>query len=216
MKTIQTTVKKSETSSTLDLSEELKGIPKSQRESVLKDIGELLVERTLSALADQKSPVSGYGRFKALSQAYREKKKDETGSSDANLDLTGAMISALDYKVSGNKLTIGVFGEDAPKADGHNNLSGSSQLPTRRFLPEEGETYTREIEQLIRDELRYKKADIGGEVVLKGIEDVETSADLYELLSKVIGDYSKAKLRDAALSSSLKLILEEYDMLDLL
>ena len=206
----------SETSATIDLSEELQGTPKKQRQELLDAIGELLIERTLEALASQKSPVEGYGRFKALSQDYREKKKEETGSGDANLDFSGAMISALDYKVSGNEITIGVFGDDAPKADGHNNLSGASTLPLRRFLPGEGETYTRDIRKLIQDEVAFTKADKASSGLEALLEDVETKSELYAILEATLGEQSRGRLKELALGSSIRDLLYDNDLLDLL
>lgn len=216
MKTVKVTTTGSETSSTLDLSEELEGLSPEAKDKVLADIGELLIERTLDSLAMQKSPVRGYGRFKALSQAYREIKQEETGSTDANLDLTGDMISSLDYSADEDSITVGVFGSAAPKADGHNNLSGSSSLPTRRFLPGEGEKYSADIEKLILDEIRFAKAEDSSETVQDKLDDVDTTDELYAVLSSILGAGTRAKLRSAVLSSSLRDILEENDLLDLL
>jgi hypothetical protein len=215
MEVKKTTVNSNQISSTLDLSDELEGVKKSDREQILNDIGELLVERTLNYLADQKSPVNGYGKFKGLSKQYAEYKQEETGSSDANLDLTGSMVSSIDFKVEGNKVIIGVFGEDAGKADGHNNFSGSSKLPMRRFLPAEGETYATDIKDLISDSVRFAKADVASGLE-SALQDVETKADLYEALKESIGPFSQAKLREAALASNIRFLLEELDLLDLL
>jgi|JI10StandDraft_1071094.scaffolds.fasta_scaffold02886_16 hypothetical protein len=216
METKKTKATGSETSATIDLSEELKGTPKKQRQEILDAIGEILIERTLEALASQKSPVEGYGRFKALDQEYRKKKKEETGSGDANLDYSGSMISSLDFNVSGNEITIGVFGDDAPKADGHNNLSGASTLPLRRFLPAEGETYTRDIRKLIQEEIAFTKADKSASGLEALIGDVETKTELYALLEATLGEQSRGRLRELALGSAIRDILYDNDLLDLL
>lgn len=126
------------------------------------------------------------------------------------------MISALDFKVSGNEITIGVFGDDAPKADGHNNLSGASTLPLRRFLPGEGETYTRDIRKLIQDEVAFTKADNSSSGLEALIEDIETKAELYAALESVLGEQSRGKLKELALGSSIRDLLDDNDLLGLL
>lgn len=216
MEVKKTNVTSSEISSEIDFSKELKGLTDDEKETILSDIGELLVERTLTFLADQKSPVSGYGKFKPLSKDYAELKKEETGSTDANLDLTGSMVSSIDYRIEDDKIIIGVFGSDAGKADGHNNFSGESKLPLRRFLPDEGESYAREIQALIQDQIRFTRADSASAELDQKLDDVETKSDLYQLLEESIGPFSRAKLKEAALASNLRLLLEEYDLLDLL
>lgn len=151
-----------------------------------------------------------------MNQAYKQKKKEETGSGDANLDFTGSMISSLDFNVSGNEITIGVFGEDAPKADGHNNLSGASTLPLRRFIPGEGETYTRDIRKLIQDEIAFTKADNSTGSLSDLLEDVDNKAELYAVLETVLGEQSRGRLRELALGSAIRDVLDDNDLLDLL
>jgi len=215
METIRNKTTGSETSATIDLAEELSGVPKAIKAEILDSIGELLVERTLNALASERSPVEGHGTFKGLSQEYKKLKQSETGSGKANLDLTGSMINSIDFNVSGNKITIGVFGEDAPKADGHNNLSGASSLPTRRFIPEVGESYTSDIKQLILDEIRSKKAE-NADFSASDLNNIETKDELYALLSEVFGDESRSKVKEAVLGTAMRELLDEFDLLKLL
>lgn len=180
---------------------------------MLQEIGEAILERTLSSIAESKSPVSGYGNFKSLSKDYREFKQDEVGSRAPDLAFSGDMISSLDFKTDQDALVIGVFGLDAPKADGHNNLSGKSRLPTRRFIPDEGESYKSDITKLVDDIIRFYKAENQSEIA-DDLEGVETKSELYDVLEKYIGDYSRAKLKQTVLGSGLAAILEEYDLLD--
>lgn len=185
--------------------------------TLLNDIGEALVEQTLSYVADAKSPIDGLGKFKGLSKDYKKLKLEETGSGDANLDLTGSMISSIDYKVIGDKLEIGVYGQDAAKADGHNQFSNGtkSNLPLRRFLPAEGQEYTSQIKNIIDDTIRFYKAE-NLNVTEKKLSEIETKSELYDFLRLEIGDYSRAKLKQAVLNSELSAMLDDLDMLDLL
>lgn len=126
------------------------------------------------------------------------------------------MISSIDFVASGNQITIGVFGEDAGKADGHNNLSGASSLPLRRFLPGEGEVYTRDIRKLIQDEIAFTKADKASTSIADLLEDVETKAELYSALEAALGETSRYKLRELALGSEIRAVLEEEGLMSLL
>lgn len=216
MKVTGTKVSKSEIASIIDVSDELKGVPKADRDELKERIGEILVEQTLEFLADAKSPVQGGNYKSTLSKPYGNFKQDENGNRKANLDLTGDMISAIDFKVDGNKIKIGVFDPmEAPKADGHNNFSGESKLPRRQFLPEEGQKYKSEIAQLIRDTIADYKADI---VKDSDLSKVESKSDLYDFLSEYIGaDLTRRQLKEIALGSKkLTELLDDNDLLDLL
>lgn len=155
MLTRRNKVSSREVSSEIDLSEY--DIPKEIRDEVHEAVAEYLREQILISVADQVSPVTGRG-FKRLSKNYAKLKLDETGSTDANLDLTGSMLQSLDVTTTRRGLVIGVFGADAPKADGHNNFSGESRLPRRQFLPEEGQRFKPEIrdgvEEIITNAIR--------------------------------------------------------------
>lgn len=214
METTKTTVSKSKTASTLNLSEDIRGLDRSQKDELLSQIGELLVEQILSSVADSKSPVNG-NSFAPLSKDYATIKKAETGSSKPNLDLTGSMLQSLDFNVSGNNIEIGVFGEDAGKADGHNNFSGSSKLPTRQFLPDTGEEFDKSIMSLISDTVDQYKAD-NLQLDPKELETIESKAELYNYLSDVLGDLTMSELKDLVLSSEMAVTLEEFNLLDLL
>lgn len=49
------------------------------------------------------------------------------------------MLDAMTVKAANGKITVEISGKQGDKADGHNNHSGDSQLPLRRFIPKEGE-----------------------------------------------------------------------------
>lgn len=122
--------------------EPLKG---EKKDAALKDIQAFVLEQVLSDVGESRSPVQGYGRFPALSKEYKKEKSSEGGTPIANLELTGAMLSALEVKRKGNTLSLQITGREGDKADGHNNHSGDSSLPLRRFIPGNGETFTRDI-----------------------------------------------------------------------
>ncbi|NDF13428.1 MAG: hypothetical protein EB060_11530, partial [Proteobacteria bacterium] len=148
MKTVKAEATETKTASTIEFKDELKGLNKAQRQEVLDQIGELLVEQILEAVGGERSPVTG-NAFRPLSLEYAKRKKEEVGNTRANLDLFGDMLQAVDFKIRDEKIEIGVFGDQAPKADGHNNLSGRSKIPTRRFIPKEGQTFTPDIKALV-------------------------------------------------------------------
>lgn len=217
MKVSKVTATESQTTATLDLTEELTGLSRSQRKEVMDQIGELLVEQSLKSIASQMSPIDGHGRFAKLSPEYAKEKMAETGSKAANLDLSGTMIEETDFKVIGNtKLEIGVYGDAAPRADGHNNLSGDSNLPLRRFIPGRGEQYKSDIMQMIQDTVSYYKGD-NINISKNELKKVQDSSDLYALLSDLFGsELTKSELKNYALGSNIVSILSDEDLLNLL
>lgn len=157
------------------------------------------MEQILLSVAARKSPVTG-DSFDPLSKEYKAKKTGEGLAGVPNLELSGDMLDALDFRVTSDGIEIGVFGEDAPKADGHNNLSGKSLLPTRRFIPEEGESFTSSIE----DEVNRIISDAIGEENapdLDTLEEIESKTDLYDYLIPIFGLGSRTETKLAVLRS---------------
>lgn len=112
-----------------------RNIPREDLETVRKEIKEFVLEKVLSHIGDGVSPVTGEP-WDALSADYKKKKKKESSSTKANLELTGDMLDALDIRIKGNIFTLLVDdSSQAGKSDGHNNHSGKSDLPLRRFIP---------------------------------------------------------------------------------
>ena len=135
---------------------------KSDRRSAMQDIAEYVRDEILQYVGDGNSPVSGRGKFKALSKDYAEFKKTISSSTTPNMELYGDMLDDLEYRIEGNKIKIGWFGgEQAAKADGHNNFSGESDLPVRRSIPnaKDGETFKRDILQGIKQIAREALED---------------------------------------------------------
>lgn len=214
MKTLRAEATETKTASTLEFKEELKGLSKSEKSEVLDMIGELLVEQILDYVTSEKSPVTGRD-FKALSREYALRKKEEVGNTRANLDLEGDLLSAVDFKIKGESIELGVFGSQAPKADGHNNISGKSKLPTRRFIPDEGQTFAPEIRALVKETVESYIAD-NASLKTKDLKQIESKSDLYEYLKSELGDLPKARIKELVLQSELATQLDEFNLLDLL
>jgi hypothetical protein len=170
-------------------------IPRETRE----EVGEFLVEQILSKVASRKSPVTG-DSFDKLSDDYKKKKQAEGLSGVPNLESSGDMLDALDYRVTSRGIEIGVFGDDAPKADGHNNLSGNSQLPERRFIPAVGEGFMpsieREVERIIADAVAES-----AEPDVRALGSIESKTELYDYLMPIFGLTTRTETRLAVLRS---------------
>ena len=127
----------------LDIPDDLKA---RERKQLLEEIGEYIKIAMLDLIGDQRSPVTGQ-EWKQLSKNYAAKK----GSKEANMDLNGDMLDALDYKVVKDELYVGWFDSDqAVKAYGHTTgmkdhpwLEGVT--PKRKLIPNEKENFTAEI-----------------------------------------------------------------------
>ncbi len=123
------------------------------------------------------------------------------------------MLDSLDFRVTKKGLEIGIYGERAGAADGHNNLSGESDLPLRQFLPGEGESFTPAIETEINRILMDAIASDKG----VDLEGIETSSELYDMVGELIDSTSRAEIRNSILRNpALFNALSEAGLLDLL
>jgi hypothetical protein len=119
---------------------------KKDRAQALADIAEYVRDEILQYVGEGKSPVSGGAWKRGLSPEYKKVKEELSGVSFANMELHGDMLDALEARVVGNKIRVGWFGgPEAAKADGHNNFSGESTLPTRQSIPKPDESFKRPI-----------------------------------------------------------------------
>lgn len=122
-----------------------------RRAQAKEDIADFVLTEVLSACAEGRSPVSGGQWKRSLSKEYREKKLQTSGVGYANMELTGDMLDALEVaQRRGNKLSLQIDGAEGDKADGHNNFTGRSELPTRQFIPTRGQQFKRDIIEGIR------------------------------------------------------------------
>jgi len=215
MKVISKTINSTETSVEIDLFEGM-ALTRRQKDEIIDQVGNFLVDQTLVHMNEKKSPVQGEGSFKALSKDYKKKKLEEVGSGEANLEFDGIMKDEISFIPTKNGIEIGVFGERAGAADGHNNLSGKSQLPTRRFLPDEGQNYKRPIQQ----EVSRIIADVVAEttpIKKSNFRGIETKAELYDNLKNIFGDMTRSELRLSVFrNEKLTNILQELNLIDLL
>jgi hypothetical protein len=215
MKVVGKTISESETSVDIDLFEGRK-LPKAAKDRIKEEVGQYLVEQTLASMGEKKSPVQGAPNFPSLSLKYKKRKKEEVGSTEANLEFDGTMKDEIAFEGNKDGISIGVYGERAGAADGHNNLSGKSKLPLRQFLPDEGESYksniTKEVDRIIADivaeEQTIKESDF---------EDIETKKELYDKLGEVFGPMNRTELRLSVFrNEDLTDILSNLNLIDLL
>lgn len=210
MKILKTKASSKELSTTIDLSNELAGLSKSDRSRAIEEIGEFLVEQTLVNAQESESLVKGEKIPALTSKQYKLKKRAEVGNAKANMELTGEMLDSVDFKASGSTITIGVYGDAALRADGHNNFSGKSSLPKRRIFPDEGQEYKSVIQkEIVRIASDYKSE----KVKAKAFEDISTKSELYDQLGKQLGLSSKSEIKLAVLrNQSLLALLEELEL----
>jgi hypothetical protein len=156
---------------------DLDGIPKEQQSEVKDAVGEYLLNSILDTVAGGQSPVAGAKPFKKLSKKYAEREKD--GDTNPNLYLLGDMLGSLDYKYTSKGLAIGIMDDSQrPKADGHNNFSGDSKLPQRRFIPGESQTFKSEIIDGVNDIVSQYKTDAEAEAQVKAdLEDLQATQE---------------------------------------
>jgi hypothetical protein len=139
---------------TLDLSQ----IPDNRQDQAKQDVGEFIRDEIFRFVSSGNSPVAGRGAFQRLSKEYADNEKG--GNRTANLELEGDMLDSLEFELTSRGIEIGIFdsGEQG-KADGHNNFSGDSKLPTRRFIPDDNETFKSQIMSGVRQILNQYRED---------------------------------------------------------
>ena len=173
MITISATASETETFSSIDLElpDELASLV-----SLKEEVAEFVLEQVLLSVGGAESPVEGES-FPSLSEDYTEKKIGEGGTPVPNLELEGDMLSALDYRITDVGFDIGFFGtSEAWKADGHLNFSGLSQIPTRRFLPGEGQSFDAPIVATVEDIINNFRTNFVPEDAPDGIDSEEFTA----------------------------------------
>ena len=191
-------------------------IPEAAKNRIKNDVGDFLVEQLIKSAGQSKSPVSGESWKATLSPEYAKKKKSEGLGTKANLDFEGNLLDSLTFDTTPDGIELGWFGDQAGKADGHNNLSGDSSLPQRRLLPDVGQEFTPsiqgEIEKIVAD-------GIAGSMVFKSedFEAVETRADLYDALDEYFPGLSRSEIGSViARTPDLADLLDGLGLLDLL
>jgi len=184
----------------IDLFENLE-LTAAQKAEASRDVGEYLVSQINQYLNGANTPVSGGSYKSGLSSEYRAFKRDQGGSSVADLELTGTMRDSLTYRVTPTGVQVGVFGNNrnSLKADGHNNYSGRSTLPRRQFLPDRGQNFKAQITRGVESILAAKKVQ-GGPVALSGLSQVQTRAEFNDWISTQFPNISRTQVSRALLS----------------
>ncbi len=136
----------------LDLDEYgLKEVPDQEKSSAKAEVAEYLLEQTLRQVASGSSPVAGEGRFRILNPEYARKEKGGRRTSDLELegDLKDSLISTPSV---GSFIKYGHEGDQVPKSDGHNQISGKAKAwarqsghPKRRYIPDDGQKFDNSI-----------------------------------------------------------------------
>lgn len=195
---------------------DLTAVPKAQQAQLKNDIGQFLVEQILLTVGSAKSPVIGED-WPQLSKDYKIKKKQEGLPAKANLEESGAMLNALDYKNTRNGIEIGIFGKEAWKADGHLKFSGEkNNIPQRRFIPAEGQSFKKEIESEIENMIADARVE-SEDFSKSDLKQIETKSELYTYLEDKFPDMSDSEIRFAVLRNpDLIKLLDDLDLLDLL
>ena len=80
-------------------------------------------------------------KWAPLSDSYKKIKASMNKGKLANLKLKGDLRESVDTRVSGNTITIGIFGDKTQKKKGYNHAVGDT-LPKRQWIPESEETAT--------------------------------------------------------------------------
>ena len=132
-------------------------VPQSRREEAQREVIDFLLDAILEDTSNQVSAVSGR-RWKGLSQNYKAYKASVSSSNVANLELTGAMLDALEGVIKGSgKIEVGIFDSNqAPKAFNHN--TGDTMPVKRQFIPGPRQAFRPGIMEEIEDIL-YEYAE---------------------------------------------------------
>lgn len=195
---------------------DLKGLTTEVKTQIKNEVGEFIVEQILKSVSSQQSPVVGEN-WPKLDPEYKKKKLKELGSGKADLEGSGDMLDALTFKPTKEGVEIGFFNSEAWKADGHLKFSGAeNDIPKRRFLPAEGQTFKsdirEEVDRIITDAVSENES-----FLMSDLREIETPEELFDYLKEKIGDLSRADLRLAVLrNNDLLRKLRNLDLLDLL
>ena len=173
------------------------------------------MEQILLQVAKERSPITGEA-FEPLSPKYKKEKVADGERGVPDLQRSGDMLDSLDYRLTSDGIEIGVYGDAAARADGHNNLSGGSLLPLRQFLPNVGDSFMPSIEKEIEKIVADSIAD-SGEIPVDALGGIESSSDLYDVLGSFLQLESRSAIRSVVLgNANLYNTLSELDLLDYL
>jgi len=139
--------------------ESKRGTSKTKRGQINKEVCDFVLDKVRSSAAASRSPV-GRGKWKSsLSKDYAER----VGKTKANLKEEGDLMGSLrcNRVKDSDSVTLTILQGQNSKADGHNNMSGRSQLPSRQFIPnrDNKQSFTKDIKDGIKDIIRKHKGE---------------------------------------------------------
>ena len=167
----------------------VEGIPKDKIKQATKEAADVLLNEIIRYIDGGNSPVQGEKKFKRLEPDYA--KREKGGVQLPNLQLEGDLLEALKARPKPNGvIEVGVKGDQAPKADGHNQLSQEAKqwaaktgFPKRRFIPDETQTFKRSIMAKINSVLDDYRVE---EKEPETIEDFLDVTDYFATTSKQV------------------------------
>lgn len=205
-KVTKTNLTHSRISSEIDLLSDV-NVSGSVRTKIKEDVADLIKSHILDSVAGSTSPVTGKP-FEGLNKEYAKFKKAFGLSGKPNLEFSGDMLSALDVRLTGSGVEVGIFDSgQVGKADGHNNFSGKSSLPPRGFLPTEGQSFKaldRDITEIINEYVVASKKSNFSESKLSGIQSKSS-----------LSSYFKEIFPDLTFRQAARGILEDEDLVQL-
>lgn len=150
------TVSQSKVDVNIDLSEQLKGLNRTQKANLKKLVASTAIDEirksslSRSASVNQKSSSNS---FKKLSKSYRKKKMALGKGGQPNLVLQDEMLKSIFGQTKGDSVSLRITDKkNKAKAENHNH---GVTLPKRQFLPtQDGQGFKREIMTNINRQIR--------------------------------------------------------------
>ena len=122
----------------------LENISGENLQAAKQEVGEYLVNESIRYMEEGRSPVAGEAPWPKLNKEYAA--KEHNGDRTPTLNATGRLRESLQFRTTDEGVEVGIFHKSQQaKSDGHNNFSGKSQLPQRRFVPSGRQNYRSEI-----------------------------------------------------------------------
>lgn len=188
----------------LRLSDEL---TEAQRSAAKKEAGLFVVDEILRSVSNGSSPVEGRGAFKKLNKLYA--KLEKGGDTNPNLELDGDMLDSLTFKETDAGIEVGIFqSSELGKADGHNNFSGKSKLPTRRFIPKGKEKFDESIQSELSGITREFNSKVAKKPKKKKIDPFKSLATVEQSVRR-----TEIKIDDLFSDSAINRLLKEQGLL---
>ena len=143
----------------------LADISEDNQKAAKQEIGDYLINETIRYMERGISPVAGEAPWVKLDKEYA--KEEHAGNRTPTLNATGKLREALEFRTTDQGIEVGIMHKSQQaKADGHNNFSGKSYLPRRRFIPTSRQDYKSEIMagvDRILNAYRSTDIDVAGE-----------------------------------------------------